>query len=229
MHGGAWLFGSKSDRVPLDYVKGGYAVASLNYRYSSGAIFPAQIEDCKAAVRWLRAHAAMYHLNPNRFAAYGQSAGGHLAALLGTTGQTKSFDVGEFLDYSSKVQAVIDFYGPIDFLQMDAHRLPQGMVHNEPGSPESRLIGGLITENADKVQAANPITYLTPQAPPFLIIHGDQDALVPLHQSKLLAQALQAAGAPVIFHTVIGGGHEDFKSPEVVTLFRDFLARHLLP
>jgi acetyl esterase/lipase len=227
IHGGAWLFGSKGDRVPKDYLKDGYALACINYRLSPEAVFPAQIEDCKAAVRWLRAHAAKYHLDPNRFAAYGQSAGGHLSALLGTTGQTKALDVGEHLEFSSEVHAVIDYYGPIDFLQMDAHRLQKGMVHNDSGSPESLLIGGLITENKDKVQAANPIAYLTRQAPPFLIVHGDQDALVPIHQSELLSRALQSAGVPVTFHTVKGGGHDDFKSAEVVTLFRDFLAKYL--
>ncbi len=228
IHGGAWLFGSKSDRVPLDSLRDGYALACLNYRFSSEAVFPAQLEDCKAAVRWLRAHSTEFDLDPKRFAAYGQSAGGHLAALLGTTGQTKAFDVGEHLEYSSEVQVVIDFYGPVDFLQMDAHRFADGMVHNDPSSPESRLIGGLINENLDKVQSANPISYLTHQASPFLIIHGDQDRLVPIHQSELLAGALRASGVTVTFHTVSGGGHEDFQSPDVKALFRDFLAKHLL-
>ena len=103
-------------------------MASINYRLSQHAVFPAQIEDCKAAVRWLRAHAAEYHLDPNRFAAWGSSAGGHLAAMLGTTGDVKEFEVGENLGVSSRVQAVVDYFGPTDFLQMDAHRPPNGQT-----------------------------------------------------------------------------------------------------
>lgn len=117
IHGGAFLIGSKDDTVPLELLSQGYAVASMGYRYSSEAKFPAQVEDCKAAIRWLRANAARFALDPERFAVFGESAGGYLAAMLGTTGDVKEFDVGENLDQSSRVQAVIDFYGPTDFLQ----------------------------------------------------------------------------------------------------------------
>ena len=150
IHGGAFKMGSKEQGVPTEYLAQGYAVASINYRLSQHAKFPAQIEDCKAAVRWLRAHADEYRLDPNHFAAWGASAGGHLAAMLGTTGDTKEFDVGANLDQSSRVQAVVDYFGPTDFLQMDAHRLPNGMVHDPANSPESELIGGAIQENKAK-------------------------------------------------------------------------------
>ena len=142
IHGGAFRAGRKEDGVPLSYLAQGYAVASINYRLSQHAVFPAQIEDCKAAVRWLRAHAAEYRLDPTRFAAWGSSAGGHLAAMLGTTGETKEFNVGADLGQSSRVQAVVDYFGPTDFLQMDAHRLSNGMLHDPPNSPESELVGG---------------------------------------------------------------------------------------
>ena len=165
IHGGAFRMGSKEDGVPLEYLAHGYAVASINYRLSQHAVFPAQIEDCKAAVRWLRAQRGEYGLDPQRFAAWGSSAGGHLAAMLGTTGDTKEFDVGEHLDRSSRVQAVVDYFGPTDFLQMDAHRLPDGMVHDTADSPESQLVGGPIQENKDKVARANPITYVTQRRP----------------------------------------------------------------
>ncbi|MFI5380793.1 MAG: prolyl oligopeptidase family serine peptidase [Tepidisphaerales bacterium] len=176
-------------------------------RLSQHAAFPAQIQDCKAAVRWLRQNADEYSLDPDRFAAWGSSAGGHLAAMLGTTGDTKEFDVGDNLTLSSRVQAVVDYFGPTDFLQMDAHRLPNGMVHDAAQSPESLLVGGAIQENKEKVARADPITYVSRNAPPFLICHGDADPLVPHHQSVLLEAALKKAEVPVTFYTVKGAGH----------------------
>ena len=162
IHGGAFLFASKEgfpvEPVPLHLMLEGYAVASINYRLSPEAVFPAQLEDCKAAIRWLRAHADELGIDPTRIGVWGASAGGNLAALVGTTGSVRDFDVGENLDYSSRVQAVCDFYGPTDFLQMDAHRLPDGQIHNVPDSPESKLVGGPIQDNPDKVRRVNPIT-----------------------------------------------------------------------
>jgi acetyl esterase/lipase len=227
IHGGAWTMGDKADAPPVEYLSRGYALAALDYRLSQHALFPAQIEDCKAAVRWLRVHAEPYGLDPDRFAAGGASAGGHLAAMLGTTGHVGDFDVGADLDVSSRVQAVVDFFGPTDFLQMDAHRLRGGMIHDEADSPESRLVGGPIQENPEKVARANPITYIRSDAPPFLIVHGDKDPLVPHHQSELLAAALEEAGAPVTFYTVAGGGHGGFEDPKVDELTREFLEMHL--
>jgi acetyl esterase/lipase len=229
IHGGAFRAGSKEQGAPVGYLRLGYAVASINYRLSQHAKFPAQIEDCKAAVRWMRAHAAEYRLDPDRVAAMGSSAGGHLAAMLGTTGDTREFDVGANLEQSSRVQAVVDYFGPTDFLQMDAHRPANGMVHDTANSPESELIGGPIQENKEKTAKANPITYVTPGDPPFLICHGDQDPLVPHHQSILLEAALRKAGVPVTFYTVKGAGHGGFKDPEVPEMTREFLAKHLKP
>ena len=202
VHGGAFRVGSKegneNDPLPLQYLSQGYAVASLNYRLSQHAIWPAQIEDCKAAVRWLRARAAEYKLDPNRFGAWGPSAGGHLVSMLGTTGNVAEYEVGAHLDVSSRVQCVVDYFGPTDFLQMDTQRLPDGMIHDTPNSPESELVGGPIQEHPDKVARANPVTYVTADAPPFLIVHGDRDPLVPYSQSVLLANALAlaAGGCP---------------------------------
>jgi len=227
VHGGAFRMGSKSDNVPTDYIAHGYAIASINYRLSQHAIFPAQIEDCKSAVRWLRAHAGQYNLDPERFAAWGESAGGHLSAMLGVCGDGSEYDVGDNLSVSSHVNAVVDFFGPTDFLQMDAHRMPEGMVHDTADSPESELVGGPIQEIPDKTARANPITYLTSNAPPFLIIHGDKDPLVPYHQSVLLNNALKSAGVPVTFYTVRNGGHGGFKDPKVASLTRDFLKKNL--
>jgi acetyl esterase/lipase len=227
IHGGAWLEGSKEGEWPNDYLRFGYAVARINYRLSQHAIFPAQIEDCKAAVRYLRANAQKYNLDPNRFGVWGASAGGHLVALLGTAGDVNEFDVGENLGVSSRVQAVADYFGPIDFLQIEAHKLPNSMVHNSPDSPESKLIGGYIVDNPQKVAKANPITYVTKDDPPFLIVHGDTDPLVPHHQSEILEAALKKAGVPVTFYTVKGGGHGGFKDPNVPKLTRDFFDKTL--
>lgn len=229
VHGGAWLAGSKEDFAPLDYLTAGYAVASINYRLSQHATFPAQIEDCKSAIRWLRGHADLYHLDPQRFGAWGASAGGHLVALLGTTGHITEFDVGENLDLSSRIQAAVDYYGPTDFLQMDEHRLPQGMSHNPPNSPESLLVGGAIQEMKAEVTRANSITYVRSTACPFLIVHGDTDPLVPFHQSVLLEEALRKAGATVQLYPVAGAGHGEFTDPKVGTLTQEFFATHLLP
>jgi acetyl esterase/lipase len=227
IHGGAFRMGDKTEHPPLEYLADGYALAALNYRLSQHALFPAQIEDCKAAVRWLRAHADTYGLDPDRFAAGGASAGGHLAAMVGTTGHSPEFDVGKHRDVSSRVQAVLDYFGPTDFLQMDAHRLPGGMVHDTPDSPESQLVGGPIQDNPEKVARANPITYVTADAPPFLIVHGSDDPLVPHHQSELLAAALREAGVPVTFYTVEGGGHGGFEDSRVEELTKGFLRTHL--
>jgi acetyl esterase/lipase len=225
VHGGAWRGGSK-DRTPaVRLVKRGYAVASINYRLSQRAIFPAQIHDCKAAVRWLRAHADKYNLNPNRIAAWGSSAGGHLVALLGTSGDVPQLEgtLGS-QGHSSRVQAVVDFFGPTDFLQMDA--AGSRIHHDAPDSPESRLIGGPIQENKDKAARANPITYVSKDDPPFLIMHGDQDPAVPHHQSQLLYEALKRAEVEVTFQTVKGTGH-GFRGAEIDRAVDEFLDKHL--
>lgn len=234
IHGGAWVSGDKADNPPLrrGYVQRGYAVASLNYRLSGVAIFPAQIEDCKAALRWLRAHAKEYNLDPAKIGVWGGSAGGHLVALLGTTGGVKEFDVGENLDQSSAVQAVGDYFGPTDFVQMDAHAVKEApFQHDSPSSPESRVIGGPIQDKAnyEKVQRANPIKYVTKEAAPYLIVHGDKDPLVPHHQSELLYAALVKAGVPVRFHTIKGGGHGvGFGGKDVAEMVAAFFDLHLL-
>jgi len=211
IHGGAFRMGSK-DAEPARsagaFVAKGFAVAAINYRLSQHAVFPAQIEDCKSAVRWLRANAPRHGFDPARIASYGGSAGGHLAAMLGVTGDVKAFEVGPILGESSRVQAVVDFFGPTDFLQMDAHRPnAQAMVHETPDSPESQLVGGPIRDHPDRVARANPVTYVTKDDPPFLIVHGDADVLVPHHQSVLLDAALRKAGVPVELVTIAGGLH----------------------
>ncbi len=227
IHGGGFKEGDKREEDVAQWLSQGYAVASINYRFSWDAVFPAQIEDCKAAVRWLRANAAKYGYDPERFGALGSSAGGYLVTMLGVTGATTKFDAGENLDVSSRVQAVADRYGPIDFLQMDAHRLPGAPVNNKPDSPLSELIGGTLEDNKDKVESANPINYITRDCPPFIVVHGDGDLLVPHHQSELLVAALAKAGVPVTLYTVKGGGHGGFDDPNAEAAIREFFARYL--
>jgi acetyl esterase/lipase len=229
VHGGGWQNGSKENCPPLrgGYLEKGYAVASLNYRLSQHAVFPAQIEDCKAAIRWLRAHAKEFGLDVNRFGAWGSSAGGHLVALLGTSGDVKAFDVGSHLDQSSRVQAVCDYFGPTDFIALaksrDASR-PATFL-----SPESKLIGGFVLEHPDKVKRADPITYVTADDPPFLIVHGDQDPLVPKSQSELLFAAMKKTGLGVHFHTLRGAAHggPGFSSGQVGAMVADFFDEQL--
>ncbi len=220
VHGGAWREGSKENPPAVFLTTAGYAVASVNYRLSSEALFPAQIEDVKAAVRWLRASAAKYRLNPDRVGAWGSSAGGHLVALLGTSGGVAQLEgTGGNPEYSSRIQAVVDFFGPTDLLRMDD--FPGAMVHNAPDSPESQLIGGPIQENPDRASRANPIRYVSEDDPPFLIAHGDRDPLVPLNQSELLLAALTKAGVPARLEVISGAGH-GFRGPKIEQMVQQF-------
>lgn len=229
IHGGAWKAGSKDNCPALRYLERGYAVASVNYRLSQHATFPAQIEDCKAAVRWLRAHAAEHHLDPERFAAWGSSAGGHLVALLGTSGGVNEFETGENLKFSSRVQAVVDWFGPTDFTLMSKYALPNGPFdHDAADSPESQLIGGAVQQNKAKAAKASPLTYVTRDDPTFFIMHGNKDNLVPYQQSEMLRDALQKAGVPVTLKIIEGAGH-GFGGPEIDQAVAEFFAKQLKP
>jgi acetyl esterase/lipase len=232
IHGGGWTGGDKTlnpNSTQVRQVGRGYALASINYRLSQQAKFPAQIYDCKAAVRWLRANAAQYNLDVNRFGVWGSSAGGHLVALLATSSAVNALE-----DYSmgnanqtSKVQAVIDWYGPTDFLQMEAHDLPcGGICHDCPTSPESQLIGCTITTCRPRVSRANPAKYVYSGItyPPFLIMHGTADCSVPPNQSQILYDALNGVGATVTLNYLEGAGHggPEFTSAASLALIDNF-------
>jgi acetyl esterase/lipase len=202
------------------FTEAGFAVAGVCTRSSGQARFPAQVHDVKAAIRWLRTHAGEHGLDPDRFAIMGDSSGGWTATMAGLTAGRPELEgtVGE-TGGSSRVQAVVDLYGPTDFLQMDAQMLPgacasfnelMGLTacHDDPGSPESRLMGFPIQTRPDDVRAANPCTYAAATAPPFLIAHGQLDALVPHGQSAVLFEALAAAGAEATFFSVPEIGHD---------------------
>ncbi len=223
IHGGAWMAGSKEGCPAAPFASQGCAVASINYRLSQHAVFPAQIEDCKAAIRWLRANAAKYHLDPDHIGVWGASAGGHLVALLGTTAGVKEFEgSGGNLDQSSRVQCVLDWFGPTELTTM-------GKEGDPPGSPVALLIGGPAQENKEKARRASPLTYVNKDSAPFLIMHGDKDDLVPLRQSELLADALKKAGVEAKLQVVKGNGHggPGFTSPENLRLIEAFFVKHL--
>ena len=200
IHGGAFKSGDKRDgqlKPMLEGLNHGYAVVSVNYRLSPEAKFPAQIFDVKAAVRWIRANANQYKLNPDKIAAWGGSAGGHLSALLGTSGDVSSLEDLQLgnPEQSSRLQAVVDWFGPTDFLKMDEQlkesKVKNPQVHAVQDSPESELIGKNIENAPELVRAANPETYITSDDPPFLIQHGLTDNLVPYQQSVNLAEKLE--------------------------------------
>ena len=230
IHGGSWYSGDKADPPALPLLRDGYAVASVEYRYSSEAPFPAQIYDVKAAVRFLRANAARFGLDPDRFGAWGESAGGHLAALLGATSVRGELEGREGVSgVSSRVQAVCDWYGPTDLLKING-QMPDGADnYDDPGSPVSILLGGPAPRNRKKARQASPIKYVTWGAPPFFIMHGDADDIVPIEQSKALVRALKRAKVDVQFVVVEDGGHsgDAYFTAQRLAEVRKFFDRHL--
>jgi len=217
IHGGSWRYLDKSTlELAQPLICNGYAVASIDYRLSTEAIFPAQIYDVKAAVRYLRANATLYGLQPNRIAVFGSSAGGHLSALAGTSGgvtDLESLQMGHSTT-SSRVQAVVDWFGHTDIEQLDAQTIAQGCPadtanHSGAGSLESLFLGCTVGDPACSAQArrANPITYVSSDDPPVLIMHGATDCRVPRGQSVLLFDALQAGDRCVSMFTLSNAGH----------------------
>jgi acetyl esterase/lipase len=228
IHGGGWRGGSKDKPPGLALVKNGVAVASVEYRFSQHAIFPAQIEDCKAAIRWLRAHAKEYGYRDDMVAAWGASAGGHLVALLAVTGQTKDFDIGANLDQSSAIQCGIDWFGPSDFPAYDPN-LPTEMVQREnPESVIALLFGGPVSQKLELAKRASPVTWATKEAAPLLIMQGTNDPLVPLDQSQRLNDKLKSVGADVTLDVIDGAGHggPQFTTEEKLKQIMQFLTKH---
>ncbi len=203
LHGGAWAEGSKSVGTSWlaapELVGRGYVFASIYYRLAPQHKFPAQIEDAKCAVRFLRAHAAEYSLDPNRIVALGSSAGGHLAALLGTTDAAAGFDTsGGWTNESSRVQAVVDLFGHADLAYAIQHRERVRMIAQSVfGTKSSEAI----------LRRASPVSYVTPDDPPFLLVHGERDGMVPVRQSELMKAALEEQGVPVQLVVVKHAGH----------------------
>jgi acetyl esterase/lipase len=239
IHGGAFMMGDKRDDqlVPvLEGLKRGYAVISINYRMSGEAIFPANIYDVKAAIRWIRANANKYHLNPGRIAVWGDSAGGYLASLAGTSGgvgDLEDFSLGNAA-YTSKVQAVIDWYGPINFLTMDEQLRKTGNGkpdHSESQSPESKVLGAKITEIPDLVKRANPETYISADDPPFFIQHGTKDPIVPTQQSEeFYSKLIRVLGTNRVTLKLLkdaGHGGPQFEDPLNLEIVFNFLNKQM--
>jgi acetyl esterase/lipase len=239
IHGGAFMFGDKADKqvTPvLEALKKGYAVVSINYRLSGEAKFPAQIQDVKAAIRFIRANAAQYQLKTDKIAVWGGSAGGHLSALAATSGDIAALEdlsLGNPTQ-SSRVQAVVDWFGPINFLTMDAHFKvsSKGKTdHDNLDSPESRLWGKPIQTIADSVKTANPETYISMDDPVFFIQHGSVDKLVPTEQSVDFSKKLiEILGSNKVTMEILEGvehGGKAFETPENLTKVFRFLDTHL--
>jgi len=223
IHGGAWLTGSKEwDNVKY-LVLHGYAIASIDYRYSPEAPFPAQIQDCNAAMNFILAHAAEYEVDARRFVVGGGSAGGHLALLLGLARQERAFGANPAI----KPLAILDFFGPTDLngMQDDLQAIhsPRGIETWQDAGP--KLLGAPLDQAATRAKAASPITYVSAAAPPVLIVQGDEDDLVPVAQSLRLHVALNRAGVDDELLMVHDAGHDGplFSTPKVQPGVIDFL------
>jgi uncharacterized protein (TIGR03437 family) len=235
IHGGAFRAGSKASPPPFPdrLMPRGFAFASIGYRLSTEAQWPAQIQDVKAAIRFLRANAEKYKLDANRFGVVGASAGSHLAAMLGTSGDVTIWDTPGMPNagVSSRVQAVVDQFGPMDFAQMDAMQMPScaAGATSTASSPESGLLGCTIGTCPEKTREASPITYVDASTPPFLLAHGSNDCNISPEQSRLLAETLTRAGHHPIFRVLPGAGHggTQFDNDAYLCLVDSFLVRNL--
>ena len=242
IHGGAFMGCDKSDMQVMPMLEGlkrGYVVIAVNYRLSWEAKFPALVQDVKAAIRWIRANASRYKLDPQRIAAWGGSAGAYLASMLGTSAgipDLEDLSMGN-PEHPCIVQAVVAWYGPTDFLIMDEQLAVNGLtpqedqLHNGANSPESLLLGQKITEIPEIVKAANPETYIRQGTPPFFLQHGSKDCVVPVQQSINLAAKLSKTLAEdrVKLELIQDAEHADprFESPENVKKVLDFLDKGL--
>jgi len=239
IHGGGFMFGDKADEQLNPMLKGlnhGYAIVSINYRMSGEAIFPANINDVKAAIRWVKANAAEYKFSPKRIALWGGSAGANLAALAGTSSDIKELEdmsMGN-AKQSSRVMAVVDWFGPTNFLLMDEQLKETGNGKpdkSEANSMLSKVLGQKITEIPEKVKMANPESYITSDDPPFLIQHGTKDPIVPTQQSVLFYEKLvKVLGKEkVTLHLLEGVQHggKEFETPENLQIVFSFLDKIL--
>jgi len=221
IHGGGWNHGSKNEHANkiVGYAKRGYVGVAIEYRLTGEATFPAQIEDCKLAVRYLRAHAEKYYLDPDRIGVWGTSAGAHLASLLGTLPSGTFEGTGGWANYSSRVQAVVDWFGPADFIS--------DLKQADRFSSLVALLGKRPSADPEWAKKAMPGTYASSDDPPFLIMHGTKDTTVPITQSQTFYQSLIEAGVDATFIPVEGAGHGFSDYPEASQLAWEFLATHL--
>ncbi len=211
IHGGAWKGGNKSGGPWRPLLEEGFAVASINYRLTQHAIFPAQIHDCKSAIKFLRTKAEEYHFDADRIGVWGGSAGGHLVAMLGTTGDVAALESPEYKGTSSRVQCVCNWFGVSDLNTIVEQSDETSVIpHAADDSPESLLLGGTIESNPEKAAMASPVHHITQDDAPTISFHGTKDRLVPWQQSEQLHQALQKAGVESELVIIEGAGHGGF-------------------
>jgi len=219
IHGGAFQAGDKSggmDKVLPLVASGKYAAVSINYRLSGQATWPAQLQDCEAAVGWIREQGLTHSLDPTRIGVIGHTAGGTLAALLGVGGP----------DGNVGVDCVVDISGPSDFVQLPQDGSQQD--HASAKSPAGKLFGGPLSAHSEEAAQASPINWVAPDSTPFLILHGDKDPIVPQIQSRRFYKRLQTAGVEAYFVNVHNGGHGGFTNPEVTRRIEAFFSKQLL-
>lgn len=228
IHGGGWRKGSYKSCRTQWLTEHGFAVASVSYRLTDKGAFPIQAHDCKGAIRWLRAHAKEYGYNADKVGVAGTSAGGHLSLVMGTTADNEVLEgtVGGNNDQSSRVQAVVDFFGPSDFV---ARSKNQPSKTELPDSPVFKLLGGAASKNVEQAKLASPAWQVTKDDAPLLIIHGDEDKTVSLAQSKRIEAEYKKAGLPVTLEVIAGAGHggKACFSPQVQKKVAAFLNEHL--
>ena len=242
IHGGGWLGGTKEYCPGKIVVPRNYAMACISYRFSNEALFPAQIHDVKTAVRWLRKNADKYNLDPNNFGAWGPSAGGHLSALLGTSAGVKKLSgTNNNQEISSAVQAVCAWYPLTNFTKVPpTFEEPITAAVEEKYKDKEwyaytlvthKLLGGPVSQKLELSTLANPITHIDAQDPPFLIMHGEKDNVVPISQSVLLADALSEKGVEVKFVKKSDWGHYHGRGeafdPVLIDMAMDFFDKHL--
>ena len=230
VHGGAWRSGSKKDVPVAALLDHGFAIASVDYRLSPVAPFPANTHDIKAAIRFLRANAGEYGFDPKRIAIAGASAGGHLAALVGVSNGNKELEgrVGRHLDQTSDVQAIISLYGASNLETILKQSTPHGLSVRVPAL--QLLLGGQAAEKTELARLASPVRHVDAHDPPLLLMHGDQDPQMPINQSHELEGVYRAAGLEVHFEAIHGATHggKEFYTPDRIKQMADFLQKSFL-
>lgn len=230
IHGGGWVNGDRIGYAALAIQlarTGDFATVAVGYRLTKEAHWPEQIYDCKAAIRWIRAHAKEHNLDPDRIAVWGSSAGGHLSSLLGTSGDVKELEgtLGPNMQFSSRVQAVVNQCGPEDFTQ--------ALMFDKEGKPITKddavigLLGGTYEEKHAEAVAASPLTYVTKDDPPFITFHGTADQRVSWRHAETIHAALQKAGVPSLLVPITDGGHSSVNHPEAKVRGEQFVSKHL--
>ena len=230
IHGGGWMNGDRLGygAAAIQFARtGDYAAVGVGYRLTKEAHWPAQVYDCKAAIRWIRAHAKEFNLDPDKIAVMGSSAGGHLSSLLGTSGEVKELegDLGPNTSFNSRVQCVVNLCGPQDFtkaLMFDKEKKP--MLDD---AAVKGLLGGNYEEKHAEAVAASPVTYVSKDDPPFITLHGNADQRVAFLHAETIHAALKKAGVPSLLVPIDGGGHSSVNHPEVIARAKLFIGKTL--